>query len=129
MTDFFVMQHNYRFLYLVTIDNEQSRINKQVSRTDQVASFYKYAKCKFEEVFLVLKPGKNCQYLLENRICRNIEISGACDSSDFDGDTFLVGSDDIVFNEYAYFAGFEIINFSIEEKNLDYHNSYWHVTI
>ena len=43
-------------------------------------------------------------------------MSGACDSSDFDGNTVLLGSDD---NEYIFFSGFEIIKFSTEDEIID----------
>ena len=45
------------------------------------------------------------------------EMSGACDSSDFHGDTILVGSDD---NEFIFISGFEFINFSTEDKIIDF---------
>ena len=34
----------------------------------------------------------------KSRLCGMSETSGACDSSDFDGSIFLVGSDDFVYN-------------------------------
>ena len=49
-----------------------------------------------------------------------IERSGACDSSDFHCDTILGGSDDIGYNHYVYFKGFEIIKLSIENKNVGF---------
>ena len=45
------------------------------------------------------------------------EMAGACDSSDFDGNTTLVGSDDY---KYIIISGFEIIKFSKEDKILDF---------
>ena len=49
-----------------------------------------------------------------------IEISGACDSSDFHCDVISVGSVDIGYNDYVYFIGFEIIKLSIEDKNVGF---------
>ena len=45
MLNNFVLQHNYRSSYRVTINDEQSIVN-----------VYKYENCKFQEPFLVLKP-------------------------------------------------------------------------
>ena len=42
------------------------------------------------------------------------ERSKACDISDFDGKTSLVGSDD---NEYIFISGFESIKFTTDDKN------------
>ena len=64
----------------------------QVSPSAYVVGFYIYEKCKFEEAFLVLKPSK--KFIGKSRICKMTERSGACASSDFDGHTILVGSDD-----------------------------------
>ena len=44
------------------------------------------------------------------------EESGACDGSDFDGNTILVGDNG---NETIFISGFEIIKFSAEEKIID----------
>ena len=77
------------------MDNEQS-----------IGNVYKYEKCKFEEAFLVLKPSKILPIVTEkSRICRMTEKSEAYGSSDFDGNTILVGRD----NEYVFISGFEII--------------------
>ena len=40
-------------------------------------------------------------------------MSGAWDSSDFDGNNILVGSVD---NEYVFTSGFEVINFNTKDK-------------
>ena len=53
-------------------------------------------------------------------MCRLTEISGACDSFDFHGNTILVGSDDIGYNEYVFFSGFKIIKSSTEDKFIDF---------
>ena len=45
MLNNFVLQHNYRSSYRVTINDEQSIVN-----------VYRYENCKFQEPFLVLKP-------------------------------------------------------------------------
>ena len=71
MMDIFVMQHNYRFRYLITIDNEQSTVNMQAAPTDHVVIIYKYEKWKFEEHLLVIKPKnkKSCQFLFGKAVC------------------------------------------------------------
>ena len=48
------------------------------------------------------------------------EMSRACDSSDFDGNSILVGSDDIGYIDYVLICGFKIINFSSEGKSFDF---------
>ena len=102
----FVMQYNCLCRFLVAIDNEQSII--KVSKTE---------KCKFEEAYLVLKPNKTLSKFIEKSCMRTMtEVSRACDSSDFDSNTTLVGSDDIGCNEYVFFSGFELIKFTPEEK-------------
>ena len=56
------------------------------------------------------------------------EMSKACDSFNFDGHTILVGSDDIGYNqsifmrsdnESIFILGFQIIKFSIQDRNID----------
>ena len=74
------MRQNYRSRYLVTVDNEQS-----------IVSFIEYENCKFEENFLVLKSNK--KFTGKRPTCRMTEMTGACDSSDFDSNTSLVGDD------------------------------------
>ena len=98
------MTSNYRSRYLVAIDNEHSIVN-----------IYIYEKCKFEKLFLVVKPSG--KFVGKSRMCRMTEMSGACDNSDFDGKTNLVGSD---VNGYIFVSGFEIINFRTEDKMIDY---------
>ena len=106
MLDISVMQHNYRSRYLVRIDNEKSIVNN-----------YKYEKSKVEKTFLVLKPSKILSIFIGTScLCRMTEKSGACQSSDFDGNTILVGSDDIGYNEYVFVSGFEIIKFTTQDK-------------
>ena len=48
-----------------------------------------------------------------------IKMSRAFDISDFDGNTILVGSDDLGFEKYVCISGFENINFSTEDKVID----------
>ena len=96
----FVTQHKYRFHQLETIANKQSIFN-----------VYKYEKCKFKGAYLVLQSSKKLSKLFErSRTCRITEVSGACDSSDFDGNTILVGSNDIYYNRYVLFLDSEISN-------------------
>ena len=45
------------------------------------------------------------------------ELSGDCDSSDFDGNTFLVGSDD---NEFIFIAVFQIMKLNTEDEIIDF---------
>ena len=47
-------------------------------------------------------------------------MSGDCDSSDFDGNTILVRSDDIGYNNYVFRSGFEIIKISTEDNIIDF---------
>ena len=98
------MQHNYRSRYLLAIDSEHSIVN-----------IYKYEKFKFEKLFLVLKPSE--KIVGKSRMCRITEMSGACDNSDFDGKTKLVGSD---VKGFIFISGFEIINFKTEDKMIEY---------
>ena len=87
------MEHNYHSRYLVPTDNEQSRIN-----------VYNYEECKLEEDFLVIKHSKIMSIFIgKNRICRMSEMSGAWDSSDFDGNTNLLGSVDLVITSMSLF--------------------------
>ena len=60
------MQHNYRSRYLLTFDNEHSRVN-----------IHNYEKCNFEEAFPLSKPSKI--FIGKRRICRMTEISVACE--------------------------------------------------
>ena len=98
------MQHKYRSRVLVTIDNEHFMVN-----------IYKYEKCKFEEAFLILKPGKI--FARKRRICKMTKMSGGCDSSNFDGNTISVGGDDM---DYMFISGFEIIKFSTEDYIMNF---------
>ena len=50
-------------------------------------------------------------------MCRMTERSVACDNSDSDGNTVLVGSDD---NKNIFIPWFEFIKFSTENKNLEF---------
>ena len=93
------MRHNYSSHNLVTIDNEQSLVN-----------IYEDEKSKFEETFLVSKLSKI--FIGKSPICRMIEMSEARESSDFDGNTVLLESDD---NDFIFIFGFEIIKFSTED--------------
>ena len=45
---------------------------------------------------------------------------GACDGSDFDGDTILERSDDVGNNEDVFISEIEIINFTTEDKLLGF---------
>ena len=104
------MQHNYRSGDLVTIDNEQFIVN-----------YYNYEKCEFEEAFLALKLRKIFSILIgKNRMCRMTEVSVACDSSDFDGYTISVGSDDFGYNKYVSISGLENMKFATEGKFRDF---------
>ena len=90
------MQHNCRFRYQVTIDNEQSIVN-----------VYKYEKCKLEETFLVLKLSENLsKFIGTTHKFIMTKMSGACNSSDFDGNTILLGSDDIDYDKYVFVSAF-----------------------
>ena len=53
----------------------------------------------------------------KTRVSAMNEKSRACDSSDFIGNTTLVGSDD---NEYIFVSGFEVIRFNKEDRNKDF---------
>ena len=46
-------------------------------------------------------------------MCAMTEKSGACGTSDFDGNTFLKGGDE---NELLFISGFEIVKFTTENK-------------
>ena len=106
MLDNSVMQHNYQSRYLVRIDNEKSKVN-----------IYKYEKSKVEKTFLVLKPSTILSIFIGTScLCRMTEKSGTCQNSDFDGNTILVGSDDIGYYEYVFVSGFEIIKFTTQDK-------------
>ena len=119
--DIFVMQHNYRFRYLVTNDNEQSIVNMQGSPTAHTVTIYKYEKYKLEEAFLVLKPIKILSIFLgKNCICRKTKLSGPCDSSVFGGNAILAGRDDFEYNKYVFISEFEIINYCTEDKSIDF---------
>ena len=110
MVNIFVMQHNYRSRYLGTTDKEQS-----------IVSVYIYEECKCQEAFIVLKFSKIFSlYFGINRIIRTTETSEACDSSDFDGNTILVRSDNIGNNIYVFFSGFEFINSTTEDKTISF---------
>ena len=43
-------------------------------------------------------------------------MSGACDISDFDGNTNLLGSD----YENVFISGFDVIKLSTEDKDIDF---------
>ena len=111
----FVMQDNYRWRYLVTVDKEQSIVN-----------VYKKEKCIFEDALLLIEPIKLLSvFIVESCICPKTEVWADRDNSDFDGETILPGSDDIGYkqslsmrydNEYIFTSGFEIINFSKDDK-------------
>ena len=120
--DVSVMQHKNRSRYLATIDNEQSIFN-----------ICKYGKCKFEEAFLVLKPGKmlpfrgqltSFMFIGKSRIYRMTKMSGPCFSSDSDCNAFLVViSNECCFGEairtrfeHVFISEFEIIKFSTEDQ-------------
>ena len=44
------------------------------------------------------------------------EMSGACDISDLEDDTTLIGSGN---DEYMFFSGFELVKLSTEDKIID----------
>ena len=95
------MQHNYRSCYLLTSNDENARAVNSRGSLERI-KIYKDDRCKFEEAFLVLRP---CKIVIgESRNCGMTEMSGPCDSSDFDGITILLGSD---VNESILISGFE----------------------
>ena len=97
----FMIQHNYRSRYLVMIHGD--------------LYVYEYDKCKFDQPFLSFQA----LYLFigKSKACKMIEFSGADDSSDLDGNTFLLECED---NEYVYISGSESFKFEIDDKIIDY---------
>ena len=87
--DIFMIQNNYRSKYLVVIDGD--------------VYVYKYEKSKFDQPFLSFQP-KHI-FFGKSRVCSKTEVSGADDSPDFNGNTFLLEFED---NEYVYISGLEI---------------------
>ena len=99
--DIFKIQHNYTSRYLVVLDGD--------------AYVHKYEKCKCDQPFLRFQT-RDC-FIGKSKHCEMTEISGANDSSDFDGNTILLERVD---NEYVYFSGCEIIKFKTVDKIIDY---------
>ena len=99
----------------------------QASNMDQVVSIHKYETCRSKEPFLPFQS-KNL-FISKSEVYKSTEIPGACDSSDSDGKTILVGGDDVGYNyslsvrgdkEYMFISGFQIITFNTEDKILDF---------
>ena len=100
--DLFIMQYNYRYRYLVVIDGD--------------VYVYKYEKCKFDQSFFSFQPKHF--FIGKSKVCAMTELSGAADnSSDFDGNTFLLQCEN---NEYVYISGLEIFIFKTDDKIIDY---------
>ena len=74
-----------------------------------------YEKCKFDQPFLSFQPKQI--FIGESKVCEKTEVSGANDSSDFDGKTTLLECGD---NEYVSISGLEISKFKTEDKIIDY---------
>ena len=93
---------NNRARYLATIRDEIQKIG------------CKHVICNFKGAFLVIKASKG--FIGKSILCDMTQIM-ADHISDYDGNTFLIGSDD---NEYIFISGFEIIKFSTRDKILDF---------
>ena len=87
-----MIQYNYRSIYLVVLDGD--------------VYVYRYEKCKFDQPLLSFQAKYN--FIGKQKFCGLTEISGADESSVFDGNTVLQEYED---SEYVYFSGFEIIKF------------------
>ena len=99
--DNFMIQYNYRSKYLVVIDGD--------------VYVYKNEKCKFDQPILSFKP--NHIFIGKSKDCPKTQISGANDSSGFDGNTFLLECEN---DEYVYFSGLEIFKFKTDDKIIDF---------
>ena len=99
--DKFMIQYNCRSRYLVVIYGD--------------VYIYKYEKCKFDQPFLSFRAKYffNCR----SKVCEMTNISGACDISDFDGNTFLLECDD---SENVSICGLKIFKFKTHDKIVDY---------
>ena len=93
-----MIQYNYRSKSLVVIDSD--------------VYVYKYEKCKFDQPILSFKP-KHI-FIGKSKVCPMTQISGANDSSGFDGNTLLLECEN---NDYVYISGLEIFIFKTEDKN------------
>ena len=96
-----MIQYNYQSKYLVIIDRN--------------VYVYKYEKCKLDQPFLSFQP-KHI-FFGKSNICPMTEFSGANNSQDYDGNTFLLEFED---NEYVYISGLEIFKFKTDDKIIDY---------
>ena len=96
-----MIQYNYQSKYLVIIDGG--------------VYVYKYQKCKFDQPFLSFKPKRI--FIGKSKVCELTQISGAKDSSDFDGKTLLIEVEDI---EYVYISGLEVFKFKTHDKSIEY---------
>ena len=96
------MQFNYRYRYLVLIID----VNVYV---------YKYEKYQFDPPFFSFQA-KNI-FIGKSKVCEMTEVSGAGDSSEFDGNTVLLECGD---NEYVYISGFGSSKFKTDDKIIDY---------
>ena len=53
-------------------------------------------------------------------MCRLTGMSVVCDISGFDGNTNLVGNDEIGVNEYVFISGLQFIKISTEDKIMEF---------
>ena len=72
--DTFINQYIYWSKYLVVIDGD--------------VYVYKNGKCNFDQPFLFFQPEHIS--IGNSKVCKMTELSGANDSSDFDGNTILM---------------------------------------
>ena len=99
--DIFIMQYNYRNRYLVAIDGD--------------VYVYKYEKYEFDSPFLSFKS-KHI-FIGRSKVCDMTDISGAAhNSSDFEGNTFLLEVED---RKYVYISGLENTEFETNDKVID----------
>ena len=99
--DIFTIQNNYWSRYLVVKDG--------------VVYLYKHEKLKFDQPFLRFQT--RYIFIGKSKLCEMTKFSGANNSSDFDGNTILLESED---NEYVYTSGCEINKFKTADKIIDY---------
>ena len=99
--DIFMIQKNCQSEYLVILDGR--------------VYVYKKEKCKFDQPFLSFKP----KHIFggKSKVCPMTQISGANDSSGFDGNTLLLECEN---NEYVYISGIEIFKYKTDDKIIDY---------
>ena len=95
-----MMNQIYHSGYLVVINRF---VNMQVSPVDHVVSIYIHKTFRFKGP-LPSFQSKNI-FIGKSRVCKMTEISGACDSADFDFKTILVGVDDGLYNQSLSMRG------------------------